>query len=205
MNIYVCGYLCIFFTLVIPNSYTISQSNQFDSNFQCLQDDQCVGASQTEFNCSGEQLLLCTGPNSTLFDGIIGRGKRRGSFEQIDISRHYTWQPNITASPSIAMSFDVPLVELPNITLYFLHEKRIRVPDVSMCFSRNLNFIPCNNINLPDRPRGIDDGVVEWPITLRTNATSVRYLRINFHYNRHDVDDLIFLSEIRISERLQGS
>ena len=198
----------------MPESYTIYRSNQYDRNFQCLQDDQCVivsSLSQDEDEdddrkrSSGEQRLsVCPGPNTTLFDGVIGRDIRREDFEQTDISRHYIWEQQITPRPSIEMSFNMPLEELLNITLYFFREGPIRVPRVSMCFSRNLNANPCNNISLPDRPERFDGRVVEWPITPLTNATSVRYLRINLEYDRDRDNDFIFLSEIRIAERLQG-
>ena len=192
----------------MPDSYTIYQSNQFDNNFQCLQDDRCarvISQSNDRKRSSGERrLLTCRGCNSTLFDRVIGRDIRREDFEQTDYSRHYTWQQDITPSPNIEMSFFVPLVELPNVTLYFFRDGPIRVPRVTMCFSSNLNFVPCNNIDLSNRPRGLQNGVIEWPITLLTNATSVTYLRINFQFDNENENDFIFLSEIRIAERLQG-
>ena len=196
----------------MPDSYTIYQSNQYDSNFQFLQDDQCARViSPTpddgiKRNSGEHRFLLCLGPNTTLFDGVIGRDIERRDFEQTDISRHYTWQQDITPSPRIEISFNIPLEELLNVTLYFFRDGPIRIPRVSMCFSRNLNANPCNRINLPIRPERFDNGVVEWPMTLLTNATSVRYLRINLEYEREDVeDDFIFLSEVRIAERLKGS
>ena len=192
----------------MPNSYTIYQSNQFNSEFQCLQDNQCAKViSDDKKRSSGEQRLLrCVGPNSTLFDGVIGRDTldRVRDFNQTDFFQHYTWKQDITPSPSIEMIFNEPLVELPNVTLYFFREGRARVPRVSMCFSRNFDFMPCDDIDLPNRPGMLDD-VVEWPITLLTNATSVRYLRINFRYDRDEDDDFIFLSEVRIAERIQGT
>ena len=78
------------------------------------------------------------------------------------------------------------------------------IPLVSMCL-RNLNFIPCNDIALPNIPEELQNGVVEWPITLPTNVTSVTYLRIDFQYDSIADDEFIFLSEIRIAEKLQGS
>ena len=196
--------------LVVPDNYSIYQSNQFDSNFQCLQDPQCriILAQSSRKRNSGEQTLLtCAGPNSTLFDGVIGRDLlRTDDFEQGDFLRHYTWQQEITPNPRIEMVFDVPLVEVPNITMYFFREGRIRVPRISMCFSRTLNFLPCDDIELPNRTRGLDNGLVVWPIPLLTNVTSVTYLRISTQYDR-DIDDneFTFLSEIRIAERLQGN
>ena len=201
----------LFFALVVPDIYSIFESNQFDSNFQCLQDPQCSRVAfslpqeddDDKKRSSGEQTLLsCAGPNSTLFDGVIGRDLgNTNDFEQADFLQHYTWQQNITPEPRIEMSFNVPLVEVPNITMYFYREGNVRVPDISMCFSRTLNF--CNDIELPnsgDRPGGLQNGLVVWPITLLTNATSVTYLRIDMQYER----EFIFLSEIRIAERLQG-
>jgi len=64
--------------------------------------------------------------------------------------------------------------------------------------------MPCDSIDLPNRPGGLRNGVVEWPITFLTNATSVTYLRIDFQHDRGNDNDLIFLSEVRIAERLQG-
>ena len=91
----------------MPESYVIYQSNQYDSNFQCLQDDQCArvaSPSQEDDRkrSSGEQrLLLCLGSNTTLFDGVIGRDIDRRDFQQTDISRHYIWQQEIT--PALAL------------------------------------------------------------------------------------------------------
>ena len=199
----------------MPESYTIYQSNQYDSNFQCLQDDRCVIAvpptQDNKKRSSGERILLtCSGPNSTLFDGTIGRDTidHVDDFEQADYSRHYTWHQDITPNPSIEMSFSEPLVELTNVTLYFFRRSggaRVNIPGVSMCFSRNLNFRPCINISLPGIPGGLQNGVVEWVITLPANTTSVTYLRINFQYDSNDEDEYIFLSEIRIAEKLQGT
>ena len=206
----------LFFALVVPDNYSIFESNQFDSNFQCLQDPQCRRVvfslpqdddDDDKKRSSGDQTLLsCGGPNSTLFDGVIGRRgiSRARDFEQADFLQHYTWQQDITPEPSIEMSFNVPLVEVPNITMYFFREGRVRVPRISMCFSRTLNFSPCNDIELPNRPGGLNNGLVVWPITLLTNATSVTYLRIDMQYDRNDDNEFTFLSEIRIAERLQG-
>ena len=102
------------------------------------------------------------------------------------------------------MSFDPPLVELPNITLYFYRRDDIRAPLITMCFSRFLNYTPCDNIELSERPR-TRDGVVVWPVTLPTDVTSVTFLRIDMeHEDDDEEDDYIFLSEIRVAERLQG-
>ena len=196
----------------MPDSYTIYQSNQYDSNFQCLQDDWCarVISFNKKRSSTEQRFLACLGPNSTLFDGVIGRDTidSINQFEQADFFRHYTWHQEITPSPIIEMSFSVPLVELPNVTLYFFRRtggNRVNIPHVSMCFSRNLNFIPCNDIPLPGIPEGLQNGVVEWLITLSTNVTSVTYLRIDFQYVSDNDNEYIFLSEVRIAERLQGS
>ena len=198
----------MFFDLAVPDSYTIYESNQY-SNFQCLQDPQCsrvVFPQDDKKRNSGDQTLLsCVGPNSTLFDGVVGRNLRRtDDFEEEDFLRHYIWQQDITPNPSIEMSFNIPLVEVPNITMYFYREGRVRVPRITMCFSRTLNSFPCDDIVLPNRPGGLDNGLVVWPIPLLTNVTSVTYLRINTQYDRDDDNDFNFLSEIRIAERLQG-
>ena len=154
-------------------------------------------------------LLQCVGPSSTLFDRVIGR-ERQGRPVNTDLLRHYTWHQAITPNPYVAMSFDPPLVELPNITMYFYQSERgpdINVPFITMCFSRSLNFTPCNNINteVMDLESLRESGVVVWPVTLLTSATSVTYLRIDMRYANDDNDDFIFLSEVRIAERLQGS
>ena len=195
---------------MVPHNILVFQSNQYDSDLQCLEDPWCstVSPSINKKRSSGDQaLLICPGPSSPLFDGVIGRDI--GGFSDplnTDLLRHYTWQEGITPNPYVAMSFDPPLVEIPNITMYFYREGilDIRAPFISMCFSRSPNFSPCNIIQLPPRPR-LNNGVVVWPITLLTNATSVTYLRIDVQHERDDVtNDFIFLSEIRVAERLQG-
>ena len=198
--------------LAVPDSYLIFESNQFDSNFQCLQDPQCsrfaLPQDDDKKRNSGDQTLLtCTGPNSTLFNGVVGRNLRRtDDFEQGDFLRHYTWQQDITSNPTIEMFFNVPLVEVPNITMYFYREGQVRVPRISMCFSRTLSFSPCDDIELPNGPGRLGMiRLVVWPISLLTNVTSVTYLRINIFYDSDEEDEFIFLSEIRIAERLQGT
>ena len=151
-------------------------------------------------------MLSCAGPNSTLFDGVIGRDlQNTDDFEQADFLQYYTWRRGITPEPRIETSFNVPLVEAPNITMYFYQEGNVRVPHISMCFSRTLNFSPCNDIDLPNRPAGLQNGLVVWPITLLTSATSITHLRIDMQYDRNDASEFIFLSEVRIAERLQGT
>jgi len=108
--------------------------------------------------------------------GIVGRDISERP-ENTDLLQHYTWQQDIIPNPYVAMTFNPPLVELPTVTMYFYQEGRldIRAPLISMCFSRSLNFTPCNPIELSERPR-FDNGVVVWPVTLLTKATSVTYV-----------------------------
>ena len=202
--------LSLFVLLVVPDSILVFQSNQYNSNLQCLEDPRCstVASSTNKKRSSGDKvLLICPGSSSPLFDGVIGRDI--GGFSEpqnTDLLRHYTWQQGITPNPYVAMSFNSPLVEIPNITMYFYHEGRLNIqpPFISMCFSRSLNFSPCNTIQLPSRPGGLNNRVLVWPITLLTNATSVTYLRIDMQHEDNDSDEFIFLSEIRVAERLQG-
>lgn len=202
---------CLLLYIVVPNSYWIFQSNQYDDSLQCLQDPQCSTVISTESTdddrkrgSESQVLLQCAGPSSALFDGVIGR-EIPGIPENTDSLQHYTWHQEFTSNPYVAMSFDPPLVELPNVTMYLYRSGilDIRVPFITMCFSRSLNFNPCNNIELPERPR-LSNGVVIWPVTLLTNATSVTYLRIDMQYDNDDINDFIFFSELRIAERLQG-
>ena len=99
--------------------------------------------------------------------------------------------------------------ELFNITLYFYHQGGdIRVEiSLSMCFSKSLDYNPCHDIEVPDIPDP-DIGMVVHSVMLATNTTSVTYLRIDIEllppHDEHP-QDYIFLSEIRVAERLQGS
>ena len=203
--------LSLFVLLVVPDNILVFQSNQYDSNLQCLEDPQCSTVLSTEKKrCSRDQaLLICPGPSSPLFDGVIGRDIGSGFSipQDTDLLRHYTWQQGITPNPYVAMSFDPPLVEVTNVTMYFYHEGRLDIepPIISMCFSRSQNFSPCNTIQLPSRPGGLNNRVLVWPITLLTNATSVTYLRIDMRHEDDNSDEFIFLSEIRVAERLQGT
>ena len=78
---------------------------------------------------------------------------------------------------------------------------------LSMCFSRSPDYSPCNRIEVPQLPDP-HNGVVIRMVTLPTNTTSVTYLRTDMEllppHDEHP-QDFIFLSEIRIAERLQGS
>ena len=201
------------FALAVPDSILVFQSNQYDSNLPCLDDPQCTRlasiSEEDKRSSEGQALLVCPGLSSPLFDGIIGRDIGGGGSrpEEIDLLRHYTWQQGITPNPYVGMSFDPPLEEVPNVTMYFYHEGRLDIqpPFISMCFSRSININPCTTIQLPSRPGGLDNRVLVWPIPLPPNITSVTYLRIDMrHESDDDSDEFIFLSEIRIAERLQG-
>ena len=200
------------FVLVVPNTYWVFESNQYDSDLPYLEDSQCrLTASENGRKRNSEEspaLLTCEGPSSTLFDGIIGReleGGRSFSPEEVDLMRHYTWQQEYTPNPNVRMTFDPALVELPNVTMYFYREGQVRIPHITMCYSQTLDISTCtNNIELPPRPK-TNNGVVEWPVMLLTNVTSVTYLEINMEYDHDDDNEFIFLSEIRIAKRLQGT
>jgi len=186
----------------------VFQSNQYDSNLQCLQDAQCVSISDDDDDkrCSDERALLTCAVPSTLFDGIVGREIYLGDLQNVDLLRHYTWQRDIILNPYVAMSFDPPLVELSNVTMYFYQEGRLDIEEprvIRMCFSRSSNFTPCDPIELSDKP-DIGNRVIVWPVTLLTNATSVTYLRIDMEHELGGNDEWIFLSEIRVTERQQG-
>ena len=175
-------------------------SNQYDDGdddvIDPIQDPQCI---------SNQGLLTCPGPLSILFDGVIG-----GSLsDDEDFLQFYTWRRQFTPRPYVAMSFDPPLEELSNITLYFYHlpgDIQAMI-SLSMCFSRSLDYNPCHDIEVPDIPNP-DRGVVVYSVMLPTNTTSVTYLRIDMEllppHDEHP-QDYIFLSEIRVAERLQGT
>ena len=185
----------------MPDLYWVLQSNAFDQNGQyVLRDPHCNNAA-VDGGSEGGTLLTCAGPSSVLFDGVIGQDRP----QRTELLQYYTWQQEFTPRPYVSMSFDPPLVELSNITLYFYQRGSVRAPLITICFSRFLNYTPCNNIELSVRPR-IRDGVVVWPVTLPTDVTSVTFLRIDMqHENDDDEGGYIFLSEIRVAERLQGS
>ena len=176
----------------------------------CPQDPLCSRTTDTSGNREGcsqaETFFTCVGPSSRLFDGDTGNDVPDEP-EDNDLLQYYTWQQGLTPSPYIAMFFNQPLVELPNITMYFYHQSKLDIqpPLLSMCFSRSLTYTPCINIDLPDRPDRQNNRVLEWPVTLLTNATSVTFLRIDMQHENVDSDQFIFLSEIRVAERLQGS
>ena len=183
------------FVLVMPDFILVLPSNQYDDNIEPIQDPHCVDL---------QSLLYCAGHASILFDGVIGE-----LISDKDLRQYYTWQRGSTPRPYVAMSFDPPLEELPNITLYFYHtggdiEASI---SLSMCFSRSPDFNPCNRIEVPYLTDP-DNGVVVHPVMLPANTTSVTYLRIDMEllppHDEH-LQDFIFLSEIRVAERLQGS
>ena len=189
------------FVSVVPDLYCIFQSNVYDEEQYVLRDPQCNDTmGDRKSNSDGGASLTCTGPSSVLFDGVIGQDNPK----RTELLQYYTWEQEDTPSPYVSMSFDPPLVEIPNITLYFYRRGDVRAPFITMCYSRSLNHTPCNSIELSERPR-VRDGVVVWLVTLPTDVTLVKYLRIDMqHEDDDDEDDFIFLSEIRVAERLQG-
>ena len=193
------------FVLVIPDSIWLFQSNVFDQDVGCLQDSQCNVTANGKRNSEAAVLLTCAGPPSTLFDGVIGVDNEP---EGAELLQYYTWQREFIPTPYVAMSFLPPLVELPNITLYF-HDAGGQIQadiSIDICFSRSPDYIPCNNVEVPDIPNP-DRGMVVHSVMLPANTTSVTYLRIDMELlPPHDdhPQDYIFLSEIRVAERLQG-
>ena len=147
----------------------------------CLEDPQCsitAGTVENGEGCSEAEIMLgCEGAPSILFDGVIGMER----LQDADLLQYYTWRQQYTSRPYVAMYFDPPLVEIPNITLYFYHEGGdIQVPSaINICFSSSLE-IPCNSIEPPTRPRG-ERGMIVWPVTL-TNVTSIGFLRIDMEH-----------------------
>ena len=184
------------FILVVPDFIWVLESDQFDDDIEPTRGPQCTGT---------QALLTCPGGPSILFDGVIGE-----SFdEDEDLRQYYTWRRGSTPRPYVAMSFDPPLEQLPNTTLYFYQGGgRIQAGiSMSMCFSRSPDYNPCNRIGVLELPEP-PDGVAVYPVMLPTNVTSVTYLRIDMEllppHDEHD-NDHIFLSEIRVAERLQGN
>ena len=180
----------------MPDYIWVLPSNQYDGGIEPIQDPQCA---------NNEGLLTCPGPLSILFDRVIGRPLS----DDEDLLQFYTWRRQFTPRPYVAMSFNPPLEELPNITLYFLHAGgQIQAAiSLSMCFSRSPNYIPCHDIEVPDI-LDPERGVVVHSVMLPTNTTPVTYLRIDMELlppNDEHPRDYIFLSEIRVAERLQGS
>ena len=192
------------FVSVVPKVIWVFQSNEYDQNVGFVQDDQCSVTANEKRSSGAEILLTCAGPNSTLFDGVIGADEPQGA----ELLQYYTWRRQFTPRPYVAMSFDPPLVELPNTTLYFYHaggDIQAAI-SISICFSRSPDYNPCQNVEVPEFPRA-RDGVIVRSVMLPTNATSVAYLRIDMELlPPHDdhPQDYIFLSEIRVAERLQG-
>ena len=181
------------------------QSNEYDDSGVCLEDPECSVTASTVENgegCSEAEIMLrCEGAPSILFDGVIGIER----LQDVDLSQYYTWRQQYISRPYVAMYFVPPLVEIPNITLYFYHKGGdIQAPSaINICFSSSLGD-PCNSMEQPTRPR-IKEGVIVWPVTL-TNVTSIEYLRIDMkHIHPEHEQDYIFLSEVRVAERLQGS
>ena len=179
----------MFIVLAVPDSIWLFQSNQmqYDGNVGNLQDPQC---SVTGNSTQNGTLLKCAGPSSTLFDEIIGT-------QISDLLQYYIWQQAITPRPYVAMSFNPPLEEIHNITLYFYRQLIIRVPFVSACISTSPDHTPCDKMEFLENVE-LHSTMEVWLMKLLTNATSVTYLRIDMQYDRYDDDVFIFLSEIRI-------
>ena len=185
------------FALVVPAFIWVFTSNQYADDIEPIQNPECK-------NNQSKGVFTCPGSTSILFDGVIGGPLS----DDEDLLQYYTWRQELTPMPYVAMNFDPPLVEVPNITLYFYHtgdniQGSIAI-NIAMCF---LSSLDCNTIEVPQ----LSDpsiGVVVHPVMLPTNTTSVKYLRINLEllpsHNEH-LKDYIFLSEIRVAERLQGS
>ena len=180
----------MFIALVVPDSIWLFQSNQYDRNVGYLQDTQC---SVTGNSTQNGTLLKCVGPSSTLFDEIIGTQISHDA----DLLQYYTWQQAITPRPYVAMSFNPPLEEIHNTTLYFYRQLIIRVPFISVCISTSPDHTPCDKIVFVESVELHNTTEVRL-MKLLTNATSVTYLRIDMQYDRDDDDVFIFLSEIRI-------
>ena len=112
----------------MPDFIWVLPSNQYDDDIEPIQDPQCT---------SNQGLLTCPGPLSILFDGVIGGPLS----DDEDLLQFYTWRQEFTSRPYVAMSFNPPLEEISNITLYFYHEGGdIQATiSLSMCFSRSLD------------------------------------------------------------------
>jgi len=206
-------YMLILF-LVAPDAYWLFKSNRYDSSLSYLQDHQCISVQSVDVgntindregqNTGGESTSLrCTQP-SALFDGEIGR-KIPILPENGDLLKHYTWKKEITPNPFVAMKFVEPLIELTNITLYFYKKASMKVnlPFISLCVSSSSDLTTqCNQVELPPR-LWFPDGVVAWPITLLIPAKSVTYLKISFQYELENIHQWIFLSEVRVGERIK--
>jgi len=200
---------------VRPNSYWLYQSNQYDSNLPCLQDNQCSVVARFEIgdkkNRSADEdlvLLNCTQP-STLFDGIIGTEipfiNREPTAQ--DLLIHYTWKSGITPHPFVAMTFDPPLEELTGVTLHLYREGRldIRAPYISICVSSLTSFQSCTEVLMETRPDDLDNGVLIYSYPIESPSTPVLFLNITFEHERGpgDSGEYIFLSEVSVSGREQ--
>ena len=200
-----------------PDAYWLFKSNRYNSSLSYLQDHQCITVQSVDIgnaindsegqSIGGESTLLrCTQP-SALFDGKIGR-KIPILPENDGLLKHYTWKKEITPNPIVAMKFVKPLVELTNITLYFYKKASMKVhlPYVKLCVSNSSDLITrCIQVEFPPRT-WFTDGVVAWPITLLTPVKSVIFLEISFQYQLESIHQWIFLSEVRVGERvIQGN
>ena len=105
----------------MPDLYWVFQSNAFDQNGQyVLRDPHCNNVA-VDGGSEGGTLFTCTGPSSVLFDRVIGQDRP----EHTELLQYYTWQQEFTPRPYVSMSFDPPLVEIPNITFYFYQRSRV--------------------------------------------------------------------------------
>ena len=181
----------------MPNLIWVFTSNQYADDIEPIQNPECE-------NNQSKGLLTCPGSTSILFDEVIGGPLS----DDEDLLQYYTWRQELTPRPYVEMKFDPPLVEVPNITLYFYHTggdiQGSMATNITMGFLRSPD---CNTIEVPQ----LSDpsiGVVVRPVMLPTNTTSVDYLRIDMEllppHDEH-LQDYIFLSEIRVAEKLQGS
>ena len=188
------------FTLAVPNLIWVSTSNQYDDDIEPIQNPGCRKINQSQ------GLLQCDGSTSILFDGVTGGALS----DDEDLLQYYTWRQELTPRPSVAMNFNPPLEEMPSITLYLYHTggdiQGSIATNITTCFLRS----PAADYNTTEVLQLSDPsiGVVVRPVMLPANTTSVKYLRIDMEllppHDKH-LQDYIFLSEIRVAERLQGS
>ena len=185
------------FTLAVPNLIWVLQSNQYDDDIEPIQNPGC-----TKTQSQGQ--LQCDGSTSILFDGVIGGALS----DDEDLLQYYTWRQELTPRPYVAMNFNPPLEEIPNITLYFYHSggyiQGSIATNITTCFLRS----PDNNTTEVPQLSDPSIGVVVRPMMLPANTTSVKFLKIDMEllppHDEHP-QNYIFLSEIRVAERLQGS
>jgi len=193
---------------VLPNSYWLYQSNEYDSNLPRLQDSQCNVATRVDNDNRGELVLLRCSQPSALFDGIIGREiSSRGNYQAQDLLAHYTWKAEMVPRPFVAMTFNPPLEELTDVTLYLNREGRldVRAPFISICVSSSTSFTPCTEVLMRTRPDDLNNGVLIYEFTFQSPTTPILFLNITFEHERglDDSDEWIFLSEVSVNRRQQ--